>query len=94
MIRDMQQYSLLLLLKSGLKKEEKEKTLNSIIKLLGSVKNEKQNSIGEKKLTFPIKKELKAEYMLVDFEAEKVSSDFSKRVMMNQDVLRHLLIKN
>ncbi len=57
----MKSYRLALLLKSDLKKEAKTKLVEDIKKLVGELKEVKENEIGEKKLAYTIKKEKKGE---------------------------------
>ena len=83
-----------LLLRRDLKKEAKEKLLEDLKKFLGSVKNEKIDSLGEKKLAYPVKRERSGEYVVLSFESDSVAQDFSKRVGIREEVLRHLLIRN
>lgn len=90
----MQNYKLVLLLRSSIKKEEKEKLFSSISKWVATSKNDKQESLGDKKLAYPIKKELKGEYVVMNFDANTIPKDFAKRVVNQEGVLRHLLIKN
>lgn len=90
----MTKYRLLVLFKSGLNKEAKDKLFKSFSALIGGTSNEKREELGERKLAYPIKRHPKGEYTVFNFEAKSMPIDFSKRVMMNEDVLRHLLIKN
>lgn len=90
----MTSYSLVLLLKRDLKKDAKDKLFVDIRKLFGEAKNEKTESLGEKKLTFPIKKELSAEYVVFNFETEKLDAELNKRILLRDEILRHLLVKN
>ncbi len=90
----MRNYQLVLLLKRDLKKEAKEKLLGDLKKLLGSVKNEKVDFLGEKKLAYPIKSERSGEYIVMNFESDKVSDDLANRLLIKDEILRHLLVRN
>ncbi len=90
----MRSYNLVLLLKSDIKKEQKEKLLDDIKKWAGKIEKETVSLIGEKKLAYPIKKERKGDYVSIVFEAEKVDDELEKKLRINDSVLRHLLIRN
>ena len=90
----MKSYTLVLLLKRDLKKDAKDKLLTDVKKLFGEAKNEKLDSLGEKKLTYPIKRELSAEYVVLNFDTEKLDSELNKRLLLKEEIMRHLLIKN
>ncbi len=90
----MKSYRLVLLLKSDLKKEQKEKLFEDIKSSLGDVTNDKVDALGEKKLMYPIKHELKGDFAVLNFESEKVSDDLNKKLLIRDEVLRHLLVRN
>jgi len=87
-------YKLVLLLKSDIKKEVKDKLFEEIKKQLGDVKNDKVDSLGEKKLSYPVKRERRGEFAVMNFESEKVTPEFNKRLLIRDEILRHLLIRN
>ena len=89
----MRSYKLVLLLKSELKKADSEKLLDDVRKWIGVIAKEKVTDIGEKKLAYPIKKEKKGNYLLVEFDTEKLIDGFNKRLMLADSILRHLLIR-
>lgn len=89
----MRQYQLVLLLKSNLKKDDKEKLFADIKKWIGAPKSEKIDSLGERKLAYSIKGERAGEYLVFNFETETVNTDLVKRLQMREDIIRHLLIK-
>lgn len=99
----MRSYRLVLLLKSDLKKERKQGILKDVEKwagrqILSGGKARKSGNgeikeLGERKLAYPIKRELKGEYILLEFEAEKVEAGLEKRIQMEEDILRHLLVR-
>lgn len=90
----MKSYKLVLLLKSDLKKDGKDKLYDEIKKWLGDVKDEKIESLGEKKLAYPIKHAKKGEYVAFNFESEKVNDELNKKLLIRDEILRHLLIRN
>ncbi|MFI5265613.1 MAG: 30S ribosomal protein S6 [Candidatus Levyibacteriota bacterium] len=88
----MRSYRLVLVLKSGLTKEKKKKLLDQIDGWAGA-KDSKSTDLGEKKLMYPIKRERKGEYVAMEFQSEKISTDFEKRLIISDDILRHLMIR-
>lgn len=89
----MRDYKLILLLKSDLKKEQKDKLLEDVKKYLGKTESDKMTSLGEKRLAYTIKHEQKGEYFLVEFKSDKVSGELDNRLRVNESILRHLLIR-
>lgn len=89
----MRKYKLVLLLKSGTKKEAKDKLLQDLKKWIGSVKEEKVTELGERKLAYQIKKQRSGEYVVFDFQAENLPKDLDKRILMQDDILRHLIVR-
>lgn len=50
--------------------------------------------MGLKKLAYPIKKEVNGYYYLINFSAEKkVIAEINRKLSINENVLRHLIIK-
>ena len=50
--------------------------------------------MGEKKLAYPIKKELTGYYYVLKVEASKeVIAEFDRRSSIDENILRHLIIK-
>lgn len=89
----MKNYRLVLLLKSGLKKEQKDKLNASVLSWIGKVENDKIQDLGEKKLAYPVKNNKTAEYVVVNFTADHLAADIDKRLVMNENILRHLMIR-
>lgn len=89
----MRMYRLVLLLKSGLKKEKREKLLKTLNTWIGDMKDEKVYELGEKKLAYSIKKERLAEYYVVEFTSEGNVKDLDKRMSLQEDILRHLIVR-
>lgn len=86
-------YKVVLILKSELKKEAKEKLLKDVISWSGKVEKEKINDLGEKKFTYPIKGAQKGNYVVVEFESVAVSKDLDAKARINDDILRHLVVR-
>ena len=90
----MNSYKLVLLLRSDLKKDVKDKLLEEIKKQLSDMRSEKVESMGEKKLAYPVKRERSGEFAVMSFESDKVTPEFNNRLQLRDEILRHLLIRN
>lgn len=86
-------YSLTLVLRSTLKDADQKKLLESIKSNLGkSTITEKE--WGQKPLAYVIKKESSGVYFNWNIDSEEVvSSEFERKLLNNNDVLRHLLLR-
>ena len=82
-----------MILKPDLKKDQKDQLFTDVKKIMGEVLRDKVELLGEKKLSYPIKKERRAEFAVLNFEAENIAGDFNKRIGIREEVLRHLLIR-
>lgn len=91
----MRDYRLILLLKSSLKKEDRTKLLDVVKKWANlDEKSDGITDLGEKKLAYPIKHNKTAEYVMLKFKADTVPNELDKRLQMNEDILRHLLVRD
>ncbi|MCL5090473.1 MAG: 30S ribosomal protein S6 [Patescibacteria group bacterium] len=89
----MRTYELVLILKSSLPEEKRKKLLESLKKMLGSLKVANEEVLGEKALTYPIKKEKSGYYYILSLEGETIPLDFEKKLTVQEDILRHLVIR-
>lgn len=89
----MKNYRLVLLMKSGLKKDQKEKLTASVKSWIGKITEEKMSEVGERKLAYPIKSNKTADYVVMGFSAETIAADLDKRLVMEENILRHLMIR-
>ncbi len=87
-------YRLVLILKSDLKKEAKAKLLENVKSWSGKISADKITELGEKKFAYPIKGAQKGDYVLFEFESNAVSLEMENKVRINDDVLRHLLVRD
>jgi ribosomal protein S6 len=86
-------YKLVIIFKSELKKEAKEKLLDQIMGWGGKIEGKKITELGEKKFAYPIKGVQKGDYVLAEFESEAVSAELESKTRIHEDVLRHLLVR-
>lgn len=87
-------YNLTLVLRSSLKEADRKKLLEGIKELLGKAKVT-EREWGQKALAYPIKKEVSGLYISWTIDGDVViASDFEKRLLNNDNILRHLLLRN
>jgi len=86
-------YNLTLVLRSSLKEADRKKLVETLKAPFGKAKI-KENEWGQKALSYPIKKESSGFYLnwIVDSE-EIIPADFEKKLINNENVLRHLLLR-
>lgn len=90
----MRLYELVVVLKTSLSDVERKKVVSKIKDLIKDVKIVKEEEMGQKPLAYKIKKELAGFYHLLHFELEKgIPADFETRLINNESVLRHLLVR-
>jgi len=89
----MRTYELVLVVKSSVKEADRKKLLEQVKGWLDKVKVTKEDDWGQKALAYPIKKEDSGHYYQLQLEGELVPADFETRVIQNNDVLRHLLLR-
>ncbi len=89
----MRNYELILVLRPSLKEADKKKVLDSVKGWLGELKIVKDQDLGTKTLSYPIKKETTGIYLSFDLEGENVPSDLEKRILGNDNIIRHLLLR-
>jgi small subunit ribosomal protein S6 len=90
----MRLYELVLVLKTSLSEAERTKVLDAIKELVKDLKVTKDEDWGQKPLSYKIKKEAAGVYHMLKLEGENpVPADFEARLLRNDNVLRHLLVR-
>lgn len=90
----MSVYELILLL--GEKSNQKEKALGVISEVLkeGSGKVVSERSLGLRDLAYPIDKQVKGEYYLIEMEAQaQTIKPLNQKLRLSGSVLRYLIVK-
>ena len=91
----MNKYEIMFILKSN--EEEAIKTQVSELKAIitdmkGEITNEKE--MGNRKLAYPIKKELNGYYYVINCNANNEAiSEFDRKARISENVIRHLVIR-
>ncbi|MDD5865731.1 MAG: 30S ribosomal protein S6 [bacterium] len=92
----MDKYEIMFIVKNTIEDEIVKKTADSLKEL---ITNDKGNiidfkEIGKRKLAYPIKKEVTGTYYVMTVEANHDTiKEFNRKVSINENVLRHLIIK-
>ena len=92
----MNKYEMMFIVKATMESENVKATAESIKKLVTDLKGNvvEYKELGDKKLAYPIKKELNGYYFLMQFEANKeVEAELNRKAGLDENVLRHLIIK-
>lgn len=90
----MRLYELVVVVKTSLSDAQRKKFLESVKSWLKDVKITKEEEWGQKPLAYKIKREIAGVYHFFQMETDKViPADFEKRILTNDNVIRHLLIR-
>lgn len=90
----MRAYELVLILKDSLSEDKRKKLITSITDLVKGLKVVKEDVWGVKAFSYPIKKERSGFYHLLHLEGDAiVPTDFEKRLINNEQVIRYLLVR-
>ena len=91
----MNKYEIMFILKSNEEEAIKSQVseLKSIITdMKGKIENEKE--MGNRKLAYPIKKELNGYYYVMNVEANNEAiQEFDRKSRISENVLRHMIIR-
>ncbi|KKQ29898.1 MAG: 30S ribosomal protein S6 [Candidatus Levybacteria bacterium RIFCSPLOWO2_12_FULL_37_14] len=89
----MRAYELILVAKPSLTEALRKKMIAGIKALLKDLKIVKENEVGQKTLAYKIKKEINGFYFDFTLEGENIPADFEKKLLENDNILRHLLLR-
>jgi small subunit ribosomal protein S6 len=92
----MTKYEIMFIVKATQESTEVKKTAENAKKILttegANVTEFKE--LGEKKLAYPIKKEMNGYYYVMQVEANKEAiTEFDRKVKLDENILRHLIIR-
>ena len=89
----MREYQLVLILRPSLTEAKRKKLVETIKGWIKDLKVLKEEEWGQKVLSYPIKRENSGYYLMFGFECPMINSDFEKKLLAQEDVLRHLVIR-
>ncbi len=93
----MTKYEIMFIVKATMESDQVKATAEAMKNIItsegGRVIDFKE--LGEKKLAYPIKKEINGYYFVMQVEANKdVETEFNRKASIDENVLRHLIIKS
>jgi len=89
----MRTYELVLVVRPTVKEADRNKLLEQVKGWLEAIKVTKEDDWGQKALAYPIKKEDAGHYYQWFLEGETFPKGFETRLIQNNDILRHLLLR-
>lgn len=92
----MKKYEIMFIVKSTQESDEIKKNAEAMKQIISETKGKvvEFNELGEKKLAYPIKKEISGYYFVMIVEADNNTiSEFDRKAFINENILRHLIIK-
>lgn len=92
----MTKYEIMFIVKATMESDQVKATAENMKNIItnenGKILEFKE--LGEKKLAYPIKKELNGYYFVMQVEASKeAEAEFNRKAGLDESVLRHLIIK-
>lgn len=93
----MNKYEMMFIVKTTIEEEAVKgisESLQSVITSMGGKITESKD-LGNKKLAYPINKEIAGYYFVVDFEANNETvSELDRKAKINENVIRYMIIRN
>ena len=92
----MDKYEIMFIIKNTIEDEKVAKEAENLQNLITNDKGKiiEFREMGKRKLAYPIKKELTGTYFVMIVEANHDTiKEFDRKVLINENVLRHLIIK-
>lgn len=92
----MSKYEIMFIVKATQESSEVAKTADAMKAIITDNKSKVADfkELGEKKLAYPIKKEINGYYFVMQVEAtHDAVSEFNRKAQLDERVLRHLIIK-
>jgi len=92
----MNKYEMMFIVKATMEEANVKNAANGVKKLAESLKAKVENfkEMGEKKLAYPINKEISGYYYVLTMSASKDAvKEIDRKVSIDENVIRHLIIK-
>lgn len=92
----MTKYEIMFIVKATLEEAQLNNVTKEIQKLITDNKSKviEFKDMGRKKLAYPINKEISGFYYLMNVEATReVIQEFDRKLRINENILRHLILK-
>lgn len=92
----MNKYEIMFIVKADVSEEDEKNTVKAFEKVLTDMCAKIINSkdLGQKKLAYEIKKQVRGYYHLLNVECDsKAVKEFDRKALIDEKILRHLIIK-
>ena len=92
----MTKYEIMFIVKATMESADVKKSAETYKNLIETLKGKvvEAKELGEKKLAYPIKKELNGYYYVMQVEANKEAiQEFDRKIRLDETILRHLIIR-
>lgn len=92
----MNKYEMMFIVKATMESENVKATAENMKKVVTDLKGNvvEYKELGEKKLAYPIKKELNGYYFVMQFEATNAAeSELNRKAGLDENILRHLIVR-
>ena len=92
----MNKYEIMFIVKTTIEEEAVKKTIADLKAIITDLKGEivEEKDMGQKKLAYPINKEVNGFYYVLVVNANgEIVSEFDRKAKINDNVIRHLIIK-
>lgn len=92
----MNKYEIMSIVKADVSEEDEKNTVKAFEKVLTDMGAKIINSkdLGQKKLAYEIKKQVRGYYHLLNVECDsKAVKEFDRKALIDEKILRHLIIK-
>ncbi len=92
----MNKYEMMFIVKATMESENVKATAENMKKVVTDLKGNvvEYKELGEKKLAYPIKKELNGYYFVMQFEATNAAeAELSRKAGLDENILRHLIVR-
>ena len=92
----MTKYEIMFIVKADISEDEVKNTVTSFEKVLTSMgaKILESKDLGQKKLAYEIKKQVRGDYALLNVECNSAAvKEFDRKALIDERIIRHLIIK-
>ena len=92
----MNKYEIMFIVRADIDEETQKKTVKTFEKVLTDMKSkiESNKDMGQKKLAYPINKQVRGNYYLFNVEATAAAvNEFDRKAKIDENILRHIIIR-
>ncbi len=93
----MNKYEMMFIVKTTIEEAEVKKVASNLESVITSMKGKVTDSkdLGNKKLAYPINKEITGYYFVMNFEAtNEIVAELDRKAKINENVIRYMIIRN